>query len=259
MLNRLMKNKKLTELIGAKKVDDSICKAIKENEKAYDDTKKEIKKKTDSIEKVNREIEATKQEMSELSIINVKERFALVKSIMQLKKEIKEIENEIEDLELVCTEKEEVSSELKSKIERQYTIYQENEILIKVVEKIESKGIDLPSTFYKNYIKHVNAYMNSCYSFKQKTTIKEPNVNDFAFLLGVLKKDEELNERKATLAVETNKSASKTAAKKTTKKATSPKKVVETITTNKVVKIDNNKTSKNTARNKSTKNEVVNQ
>ena len=55
-----MKNKKLTELMAANKVDDSVISVIKENEKAYDNTKRKIRKLNSDIEEINGKIESVK-------------------------------------------------------------------------------------------------------------------------------------------------------------------------------------------------------
>ena len=50
MISRLLRSKKITELLEAKKIDNSVINAIKENEKSYDELKKQIKKLEDSAD-----------------------------------------------------------------------------------------------------------------------------------------------------------------------------------------------------------------
>ena len=259
MLNRLMKNKKLDELIEVKKADESIYQVIKENEKEYDNIKKNIKKLNEELDKINEQVESKKQEKSQIPVFKIKEFSQAFKDVVELKKLYKQKQEEIASLEAECVKNEELSSRMKAEIEEQYTVYQENEILIKVVEKIELKGIDLASDFYSKYIKHVNAYMNSVYSIEEGTKIKEPDAADLVFLLSVLKRNEELQNKKSEAPQ--NDSAEQTV-KVSTKRATDPKKVVEEITVNKVINLNDDQNAKNAEKSveeRATKKQVVNQ
>lgn len=259
MISRLMKNKKLAELIAANKADNSVTTAIRENEKAYDNTKRKIKKISSDIEEINKKVENKKHHRSEIKIYNLKEQKNIFNEISSLKKEVKKKQMEIDDLEKTCSYHEKMNSALKDEIEKQHFIYLENEIYVKAIEKIELRGIDLPATFYKKYLKYVNTYKNSEFSIKYGTRIVEPDVRDLVFIAGVLKKDEELHGEK-----DTSKDISYESKKEDNiaKKATTPKKVVEELTSNKVVnmKKQNEENSSNKVANREArKKKVVNQ
>lgn len=262
MLSRLMKNKKLAELMAANKVDDSVISVIKENEKAYDNTKRKIRKLNSDIEEINGKIESVKHHRSEVKIFNLKEHKKIYNEIAGLKNEIKSKQSEIDALDNLCIEHENIGSVLKDEIEKQHFVFIENEIYVKAIERIESRGIDLPGAFYKRYLKYVSTYKNSEFSLKYGTKIVEPDVRDLVFIAGVLKKNEELhgtNDTSKEIAQETKKDVKIT---KTAKKTTSPKKVVEELTSNKVVKMkkkNEESASSKAANNGARKKEVVNQ
>ncbi len=243
MISRLLRSKKITELLEAKKIDNSVINAIKENEKSYDELKKQIKKLEDSADLILEKINRKKYERARAGIFKIKDQIEYTKEIMDLKNDYQAKLEEIDEIEQECSNKEEICMELKAEIEEQYTAYQENEILIKTVEKIELRGIDLSSQFYKKYIKHVNTYLNSVYSIEKKTKIPVPEVKDLAFLLGVLKRNDELHNKSNNVDIK-EENSKKSTNKKITKKVTNAKKVVQEIAAGNTSKT-NNETNKN--------------
>lgn len=243
MISKLKGSKKLDELIKHNKADASIYNTLKENEEAYKDAKKKIKIANKNLENLEKNITSKRKERFHIAFYNVKAQSQLFKEIGELKKQHKQVISELNQLEDVCNEKEELNSKIEKDIEDQYVVYQQNEIFIRAVEKIEKKRIDLSGEFYKRYFKHVNHYLNTVYSIEKETKLKEPNPLDLATLLGVLKKDEEINrnKEKATAKKTTTKKSEvkktepkKTTAKKTTKKAAEVKKAEPKKTTKKV-------------------------
>ena len=218
MSKRLLNSKKLEELVSANKADNSITKSIKDNDDEYTVAKKELRKITRKIEKHKQDINSKKQELHSLSNFSVKGFINDFKYINELKKQLKKLQDEKTYFEDICSEKLALNTEIEENIDIQYTIYQENELYIKAVEKIDQKGIDLSGDFYSRYLKHVNSYMNSMYSIKNNTKLKAPDSADLAFLLGVLQKSEKTEKkdvRKKSVKSETeSKKATKSVAKK---------------------------------------------
>ena len=175
----------------------------------------------------------------------MKEFSNISKEISNLKKQYKQLLNDREQLEDTCIEKEDINSKIEVEIENQYAIYQENEIYIRAVEKVEKNKIDLSGEFYKRYFKHVNHYLNSVYSIDKETRLTEPNPEDLATLLKVLKKNEKIENNKKDRA---NKVAD---TKKTAKKS---KKVIVLNTIE-----PDGKAKKTTTKKRATKTDVVNQ
>lgn len=244
MISKVKCGKKLDELIKCNKADESIYNAVKEIEEAYKDTKKKIKKADKNIEELEQDISSKKKERFKIAIYNVKAHSQLFKEISELKKQYKQLMDERNELENLCNEKQDIGTKLEKDIESQYVVFQENEIYIKAVEKIEKKKIDLPADFYSRYFKHVNQYLNTMYSIEKDTKLKEPNPSDLAILLNVLKRDEELNKGK-TKATAKKKTSSKksTVAKKTSSKATASKKSTAKTTKKATDKTSNAKTT----------------
>lgn len=245
MIGKIRGSKKLEELVKHNKADDSVLNTIKEIEGQYKDAKKKLKQADKDIETVEQNISIKRKERLKTAIYRVKEFSNISKEISDLKKQYKQLLNDREQLEDTCIEKEDINSKIEVEIENQYAIYQENEIYIRAVEKVEKNKIDLSGEFYKRYFKHVNHYLNSVYSIDKETRLTEPNPEDLATLLKVLKKNEKIENNKKDRA---NKVAD---TKKTAKKS---KKVIVLNTIE-----PDGKAKKTTTKKRATKTDVVNQ
>lgn len=236
MISKLKGSKKLDELIKHNKADASIYNTLKENEEAYKDAKKKIKMANKNLENLEKNITSKRKERFHIAFYNIKAQSQLFKEIGELKKQHKQVISELNQLEDVCNEKEELNSKIEKDIEDQYIVYQQNEIFIRAVEKIEKKRIDLSGEFYKRYFKHVNNYLNTVYSIEKETKLKEPNPVDLATLLGALKKDEEINRNKEKVGIK-KAAAKKTTTKKVEEKETEQNKTVAKKTAKKVAEV----------------------
>lgn len=202
MFNKLGYNERLEELVNAKKADESIAKVIKENLSKQRKAKSGIKQAEKEISQLEAAIEEKKKIKSQISILKIKEFSQISREISSLKKELN-IKLE-EKLAFVEQNKEAIlqNSEIEQEIEAQYKIYQENEIYLKVVEKINEGTLELSAEFYAGYVNHMNRYANSMYSLEKDTRLIEPNINDLASLLNILKKSEEKQNSKNSVTTE---------------------------------------------------------
>lgn len=213
MIGKIKGSKKLEELIKHNKADDSVLNTIKENEEQYKNAKKKLKQADKNIQTVELCISTKRKERLKTAIYKVKKFSNISKEISELKKQYKQLLEERVQLEDACSKKEDINSKLEVDIENQYAIYQENEIYIRAVEKVEKNKIDLSGEFYKRYFKHVNNYLNSVYSIDKNTKLTEPNPEDLATLLKVLKKNDKIEKNKKSSKTKTSKTINKTAKK----------------------------------------------
>ena len=200
MLNKSGYNEKLRELMNAGKADNSILETIKKNEEEHKKAKANIEKLVRELEKLEKIIEEKSLIKSQTPFYKVKDFSQILKDLNTVKKEYKQKLEEKEYLEIYCKKNLKENSEIEKEIEKQYMIYQENEIYIKAVEKIIENNIELSADFYAGYVNHMNQYINSAYSIKNNMKLIEPNASDLTTLLSILQQAEEKhsNEKKTT-------------------------------------------------------------
>ena len=191
MLNNSEIKEKLEEMIKSKKADNSTLETINNSEIEIKKIQKNLGLLNEDLEKIADEIEQLKLEKSQIAIFKVKDIATKIKEISEQKKKYKARLDEISYLNEVCEEKLKLISEINKEVKRQYTVYQENEIFMKAIEKITENNIELSTEFYAGYINQMNKYMNSIYSIKHNTKLEEPNHNDLTTLLAILQKNEE--------------------------------------------------------------------
>ena len=253
MLKKSGYNEKLKELMNAKKADNSILETIKNNENEYEKAKANLEKLEKELEQIEERIEEKRMIKAQTPFYKVKDFSQILKDLNTVKKEYKQKLDEKEYLEIFCEEKLMQNSEIEKDIEKQYTIYQENEIYIKAVEKITENNIELATDFYANYVNHINQYMNSVYSIENNVKLAEPNASDLATLLSILQK---LDEKKSK---NKKKTATRKRATKTESKEEAPAEEKKKTTRRKSAKTENKEESaeekKTATRKKSTKTE----
>ena len=188
MLNEFGYAEKIEELVKAGKADDSVLKTINDNEEEQKKTNENLDILLKKIEKLEKEMNEKKEERKQIPIYKIKELMQITKIINSLKKEYAQKMQEKTYMEDYCKQKIKQNSEIKEEISSQYTIYQENEIYIKAVEKTAEKNIELSTEFYAGYVNHMNEYMNLKYSIKENSKLKEPNVSDLTTLLSITRK-----------------------------------------------------------------------
>ena len=147
--------------------------------------------------------------------------------IMAIKKQIKQKSNEVKELNKEIEKAELNNSKLEQEIDAQFKIYQENEIYLKAVKKLNKSSVSEES--YAAYEKHIDNYENSIYSLEKRSTLPKPNAEDFVVILSVLKKENENKEEPEQVEdkTATKKTAKRAATKTTAKKSKEGSKQVE--------------------------------
>ena len=214
----MFNNEKLEELMKSKKADNTVIDTIKKNQEEYEMAKNSLDKIITYIEELEKNIEEKKQLKSQISIFNIKDFSKLIKEIANIKKEYKQKLDEKTYLEEFCKEKLKQNKDIEKEIEKQYTIYQENEIYMKAIEKITEKNIEVSAEFYATYVNHINQYMNSTYSIENNTKLIEPNASDLATLLNILQKNDEKQQKVKKATKTESKEEAPVEEKKTTRK-----------------------------------------
>ena len=230
MFNKLGYNERLEELFNAKKADDSIADVVRKNLAKQKQAKTEMKQVEKEITRLEVMIDQKKQEKSQISILKIKEFSQISREIKNLAKQLNEM---LEKKELLINESKEAilqNSEIEQEIESQYKIYQENEIYLKVVERINESKLELSAEFYAGYVKHMEQYANAIYSFEKDSKLIEPNIKDLAALLNILRKSEEKQNNNISVKseVENNEVVSEGKTVKEEKKTLARKKKTET-------------------------------
>lgn len=206
-------NDNLKKLIKAKKADTSVVNTIKENLEIQISAKNNIKKNEREIKKLNATNEDKILIKTQTPIYNLKNYMNITMEIMAIKKQIKQKSNEVKELNKEIEKAELNNSKLEQEIDAQFKIYQENEIYLKAVKKLNKSSVSEES--YAAYEKHIDNYENSIYSLEKRSTLPKPNAEDFVVILSVLKKE---NENKEEPDQVEDKTATKRAATKTTAK-----------------------------------------
>ena len=143
------------------------------------------------------------------------------------------------------------NSEIEKEIEAQFKIYQENEIYTKAVDKINKSEVELSAEIYNAYLKHIDEYNKSIYSFEKNSKLPEPNSEDFVLILNTLIEiDKKQKEQKNSNTHKTK--SSKANSSKTEKKVTTRKK--KATQELKSPDIEKDETKKVTKKSTSTKN-----
>ena len=128
MFDKFGYNKKLEELVKAKKADESIAAIVKENLKKIDESKKNIKQLEKQIKVLNEQLEEKNEIKMNTSILNFKYYAQISLELRKLYKELKQKNSELniynEEIESFKLQNKEIEKE----IENEFKIYQENEI-----------------------------------------------------------------------------------------------------------------------------------
>ncbi|MBP3708600.1 MAG: hypothetical protein J6J36_08425 [Clostridia bacterium] len=235
-------NNNLKELIKAKKADASVVNTIKENLEIQISAKNKIKKNEREIKKLNATNEDKMIIKTQTPIYNFRAYMNVTMEIMGIKKQIKQRSNEVKEFNKKIEEAELNNSKLEEEIDNQFKIYQENEIYVKAVKKLNKNSVSKES--YAAYEKHIDNYENSIYSLEKKSTLPKPNAEDFVVILSVLKNDDEIKEEpKQTV----KKTATKTTVKKSKKEPEQAEKKTAAKTTAKKSKKELNQAERKTA------------
>ena len=229
-------NDNLKELIKANKADKSIVSIIKENLEIQADAKSIIRKNEKEIKVLTNQNEKKQTLKTQISLHNFKEYIGIRKELKDIKKQLKKMNNEVKVYSKRKEEAEQENSDIEKEIENQYKIFQENEIYSKAFYKIDKNIIEIPENSYAAYVKHIERYNNSIYSFENNSKLPKPKTEDFVVILNAFKESEEKQKTKKSTARQKNsttkKKATNTGAKteaktKTTKKVSTKSKKTE--------------------------------
>lgn len=236
-------NNNLKELIKAKKADASVVNTIKENLKIQTSAKNDIKKNEREIKKLNATNEDKMTIKTQTPIYNFKDYLNITMEIREIKKQIKQKSNEVKELNREIEKAELDNSKLEQEIDAQFKIYQENEIYVKAVKKLNKSSV--PEESYAAYEKHIDNYENSIYSLEKKSTLPKPNEEDFVVILSVLKNEDDKVEDsgKKEKKVATKKAVVKTTTKKSKEDPEQPVKKETTRTARKTTAKKSDKNS----------------
>lgn len=191
MLSKSIYMDKLEELINAKKADESVLATIKENETQYQKASANLEELLREIKEIEVILEKQITKRKETPVYKIKEFSQAFKEANITKKEHEQKLSKKIYYEQLCKDTLKQNYDIEEDVEKQYIIYQENEIYIKAVNKITEKCIDLSAELYTLYLNHINEYLNSKYSIKENTKLIEPDPKDLATLLSILQKNEE--------------------------------------------------------------------
>lgn len=238
-------NENLKELIKANKADKSIVGIIKENLDIQADAKSVIKKNEKEIKVLTSQNETKQTLKTQTSLHNFKEYISIRKELKDIKKQLKKMNNEVKECNRMKEEAELENSEIEKEIEDQYKIFKENEIYSKAFYKIDKNLIEIPEESYIAYVKHIEQYNNSIYSFENNSKLPKPKAEDF---LGILNALRECEEKQKTITNKTIASEKKiTTRKKVTKTDAKPEEKKQTTkkSSTKNKKTENKKTENN--------------
>ena len=158
------------------------------------------------------------------------------KELKDIKKQLKKMNNEVKSYNKQMEMAESENSKIEEEIEDQYKIFQENEIYIKALNRIDKNVVSIPEDTYTAYMEYIEEYNNSVYSIENNSKLPKPKAEDFVGILNALKESEEKQKTKKPARKTTKKASEKTEQKaKTTKKA-SEEKAPKAKTTRKTTK-----------------------